>query len=196
LGDSTSSASDKNDEKHGMKELGGLSNGFMVSAIASLVVSIILFLAGVTVPSFEVTSTNPQASKTDSYSIASIGMAIPEAYIDPSHAGTRFIQFMWFFLGIAMPLLCSVLFLVLYATPSLSKKWMEIIFTSAEITFAWRYVLENAHLCFCPAVILIRVIFGSCISILPSSHLSNHPLPSSKCFLVAPRFYSYLQFLL
>lgn len=173
LGDSTSSASDKNDEKRGMKILGGLSNGFMVSAIACLVVSIIVFLAGVTVPSFEVTATNPQASKTDSYSIASIGMAIPEAYIDPSHAGTRFIQFMWFFLGIAMPLLCSVLFLVLYATPSLSKKWMEIIFTSAEIAFAWRYVdlslvRENAHLCFCPAVILIRVIFGSCISILPS----------------------------
>jgi hypothetical protein len=121
-----------------MKEFGGLSNGFMILAITSLVVSIILFLAGVTVQSFEVTSTNPQDSKTDSYSIASIGMAIPEAYIDPNHAGTRFIQFMWFFLGITMPLLCSVLFLVLYATPSLSKKWMEIIFTSAEITFAWR----------------------------------------------------------
>lgn len=150
LGDSTSSASDKNDEKRGMKILGGLSNGFMVSAIACLVVSIIVFLAGVTVPSFEVTATNPQASKTDSYSIASIGMAIPEAYIDPSHAGTRFIQFMWFFLGIAMPLLCSVLFLVLYATPSLSKKWMEIIFTSAEIAFAWS----------CAEVLFISTIFA------------------------------------
>ena len=125
-------------EKRGLKELGDLSTGFMVLAIGSLVLCIIFFLAGVITKSFEVTSTRGTNSVSTTYSITSIGMAIPEAYVDSSHAGTRFIQIMWFFLGVAMPLWCSVLFAVLYAIPSLSKVWMEHIFTMAEIAFAWR----------------------------------------------------------
>jgi len=135
---STESNNDRvDDEKRGLKELGDLSTGFVVTAITSLLVSSAVFLAGVTTKLFEVTSTRATESETVSYSISSIGMAIPGAYIDPNHAGTRFIQFMWFFLGIVTPVLCSALFLVLYAVPSLSKGWMEIIFTCAEITFAW-----------------------------------------------------------
>ncbi len=124
--------------KAGMKDLGGLSYGFIFMALASIFVSMALFIAGVIVESFEVTSTRGETSITTAYSIASIGMSIPDAYVDPGHTGTRFIQFMWFFLGVATPLLCSALFFALYAIPSLSKTTMQIIFTSAEITFAWR----------------------------------------------------------
>lgn len=146
----TSESDDKTEEMCGMKAVGNLSSGFMVTAISALVVSMIFFLAGVTIKTFEVTSTRGTTSDTASYSISSIGMEIPSAYIDTSHTGTRFIQFMWFFLGIATPLLCSALFLVLYSVPSLSKKSMEIIFTAAEITFAWS----------CAEVLFLSTIFA------------------------------------
>ena len=116
----------------------GLSHGFVCLAIAALVVSAGFFLAGVTTPAFEVTSTRGPTSETTAYSIRSIGMAIPGAYIEKGHAGTRFIQWMWFFLGIAAPLVCSALFFLLFAIPSLSRAWIEIIFAAAESAFAWR----------------------------------------------------------
>lgn len=145
----------------GLKTLGNLSNTSVMVAIAALVVSMIFFLAGVLVETFEVTSTRGELSETISYSIASIGHAIPGAYVDPSHTGTRFIQFMWFFLGIATPILCSVFFVVLYAVPSLSKPTMEMLFTAAEITFAWRCVssISFDSIVFDPITRVLRNIF-------------------------------------
>eukprot|EP00532_Pseudo-nitzschia_australis_P009583 CAMPEP_0168241830 /NCGR_PEP_ID=MMETSP0140_2-20121125/23031_1 /TAXON_ID=44445 /ORGANISM="Pseudo-nitzschia australis, Strain 10249 10 AB" /LENGTH=441 /DNA_ID=CAMNT_0008176761 /DNA_START=27 /DNA_END=1349 /DNA_ORIENTATION=- len=125
-------------EKRGIKEFGGLSTGSIVLAISSLVFSFVFYLIGVISKSFEVTSTQGENDPdSTTYSIASIGMAIPEAYIDSGHTGTRFIQIMWFFLAVAMPLWSSILFVVLYAAPSLSRKAMEYIFTMAEVAFAW-----------------------------------------------------------
>ena len=129
---------DDTGEKRGMKELGDLSTGFIVLAVGSLVISMVCFLAGVITKTFEVTSTRGTTIVSASYSITSIGLAIPEAYIDSNHAGTRFIQIMWFFLGVAMPIWCSVLFVALYTYPNFSKEWMERIFTMAEVAFAWR----------------------------------------------------------
>ena len=137
-------------EKHGMKALGGLSTGFVVVASISLLLSMIIYLAGVIVKSFEVTSTRGTESESTSYSITSIGLEISNAYIDSSHAGTRFIQAMWFFLAVVMPLWCSFLFLILYTFPGLSKIWMERIFTMAEIAFAWS----------CAEVLLISTVFA------------------------------------
>mmetsp|Transcript_9007 Transcript_9007/g.26768 ORF Transcript_9007/g.26768 Transcript_9007/m.26768 type:complete len:454 (+) Transcript_9007:184-1545(+) len=134
----------------GMKKIGGLSPRFLKMALKSLAGSIVFYLAGVLTETFEVTSTRGDVSVSTSYSIASIGMAIPEAYIDSGHTGTRFIQVMWFFLGIAMPLWCSVLFVILYAVPSLSKERMKYIFTMAEVTFAWS----------CAEVLLLSTIFA------------------------------------
>jgi hypothetical protein len=127
-------------EELGIKAVGNFSTRFMVVAVGALVASMILFVAGVTVETFTVTSTRGEISETIAYSIASIGMDIPEAYVIANHSGTQFIQFMWFFLGIATPLLCSALFLALYTIPTLTKGKMETIFTAGEITFAWRYV--------------------------------------------------------
>ena len=124
--------------KTSLKELGGLSNGFMIFALASLVISMSFYIAGVILDSFEVTSTRGETSITNVYSILSIGMSIPDAYVDPDHAGTSFIQFMWFYLGIVEPVFCSIIFFVLYALPSLSKATMKELFKLAEIAFAWR----------------------------------------------------------
>eukprot|EP00536_Pseudo-nitzschia_multiseries_P006720 jgi/Psemu1/239618/estExt_Genewise1.C_1460047 len=119
-------------------KIGSLSTGSVALALGSLVVSIAMYLAGVLTESFEVTSTRGETDVvTTAYSIASIGMAIPDAYLDAGHIGTRFIQVMWFFLGFAMPLWCSAMFVVLYANPYFSKAAMECIFTMAEIAFAW-----------------------------------------------------------
>ncbi|OEU21392.1 hypothetical protein FRACYDRAFT_138831, partial [Fragilariopsis cylindrus CCMP1102] len=127
-----------------------LSTGFVVVAAISLLLSMIVYLAGVIVKSFEVTSTRGTESESTSYSITSIGLEISNAYIDSSHAGTRFIQAMWFFLAVVMPLWCSFLFLILYTFPGLSKIWMERIFTMAEIAFAWS----------CAEVLLISTVFA------------------------------------
>jgi hypothetical protein len=143
IGDDTS-------EKHGMKALGGLSTGYVIVAAISLLLSMIIYLAGVIVESFEVTSTRGTESESTSYSITSIGLEIPKSYIDSSDLGTRFIQAMWFFLAVVMPLWCSFLFLILYTFPGLSKIWMERIFTMAEIAFAWS----------CAEVLLISTIFA------------------------------------
>lgn len=131
--DTTTSA----EEKTSLKELGGLSNGFIIFALASIVISMGFFAAGVILDSFEVTSTRGETSITNVYSIFSIGMSIPDAYVDPAHTGTRFIQFMWFYLGVAEPLFCSIIFFTLYAVP-LPKATMRSLFTQGEITFAWR----------------------------------------------------------
>jgi len=135
--------------KWGMKSIGGLSTGFITLAIVSILLSMVIYLAGVIVNSFEVTSTRGAVSESTSYSITSIGLEIPKAYIDSTHIGTRFIQAMWFFLGVVIPLWCSFLFLILYTVP-LSKVWMERIFNMAEIAFAWS----------CAEVLLLSTIFA------------------------------------
>jgi len=137
-------------EELGIKAVGNFSTRFMVVAVGALVLSMVLFVAGVTVETFTVTSTRGEISETIAYSIASIGMDIPEAYVIANHSGTQFIQFMWFFLGIATPLLCSALFLALYTIPTLTKKRMETIFTAGEITFAWS----------CAEVLFLSTIFA------------------------------------
>jgi len=146
-----SHANDDNSEaeKCGMKSLGGLSTRFISVAIVSILLSMVIYLAGVIVKSFEVTSTRGAVSESTSYSITSIGLEIPKAYIDTTHIGTRFIQAMWFFLGVVIPLWCSFLFLILY-TVSLSKAWTERIFYMAEIAFAWS----------CAEVLLLSTIFA------------------------------------
>lgn len=126
-----------------LTKFGNFSTTQQFLVVVALILSMTLFVAGVLVDCFEVTSTRGEMSTTQSYSISSIGMEIPDAYIDSSHTGTRFIQFLWFFLGLATPLLCSVFFLILYTAPILAKHGMkvgmEVIFTLGEITFAWRY---------------------------------------------------------
>lgn len=129
---------DTSAEKTSLKELGGLSNGFIIFALASLVISMSFFIVGVIFDSFEVTSTRGETSITNVYSIFSIGVSIPDAYVDPDHVGTRFIQFMWFYLGVAEPVFCSLIFFTMYAVPSLSRVTLQSLFTQAEIAFAWR----------------------------------------------------------
>lgn len=86
-------------KKHGMKALGELSTGHLIVIVVSILLSMILYLAGAIVKSFEVTSSQGTDSETIQYSVTSIGLEVDDAYIDSSHTGTRFIQTMWFFLG-------------------------------------------------------------------------------------------------
>lgn len=166
---------DDTGEKRGMKELGDLSTGFIVLAVGSLVISMVCFLAGVITKTFEVTSTRGTTIVSTSYSITSIGLAIPEAYIDSNHAGTRFIQIMWFFLGVAMPIWCSVLFVALYTYPNFSKEWMERIFTMAEVAFAWS----------CAEVLLISTIFAVLqMPVFGDGLVEND---CAACFLISTR---------
>eukprot|EP00934_Nitzschia_sp_Nitz4_P006129 Nitzschia sp. Nitz4//scaffold1_size375055//84702//86183//NITZ4_000233-RA/size375055-augustus-gene-0.663-mRNA-1//1//CDS//3329540916//6119//frame0 len=118
------------------KEKGGLSNRFMVLAFLGVVISVASYLVGCFVSIYRVYESRATGSIPKDYSIVSVGSAFPESQRNPQAAGIIFVQVMWFLLGVAMPVLCSVLFGVLYFVP-LNKVWTERIFFFGEMSFAW-----------------------------------------------------------
>jgi hypothetical protein len=136
-------------EKIGMKAKVGLSNLFIGCTLFSIIASMAFYIVGCAINSFEVTNTRGPFSVVEAYSVVSIGQAIPGAVLNHSDVGTRWIQAMWFFLVVVMPLWCSFLFGILFLYP-LTPQWMERIFVMAEIAFAWS----------CAEVLLVSTIFS------------------------------------
>ena len=112
--------------------------------------SIGFYIVGCVMDIYEVTNTRGILVEIiDLYSVISVGQAIPESSIDPTDVGILYIQAMWYFLVVAMPIWCSFLFGLLFFV-SWTQKWMERIFVMAEIAFAWS----------CAEVLLISTIFA------------------------------------
>jgi hypothetical protein len=140
---------DSTETKVGLKERGGLSNCFVGAAISACVIAFVCFAVGCFIDTYEVGNSRGDVSFTVDYSIASVGKAIPDSQIERNGFGTRFLQFMWYFLGIVMPLWATFLFGTLFAVP-LSHVWAERIFVMGEIAFAWS----------CAEVLLVSSIFA------------------------------------
>jgi hypothetical protein len=145
----TGNAQEPEEEKIGMKARAGLSNRVLGFIVVAVLLSIVFYIVGCVVNVFEVTNTRGDTSYTIEYSVISVGQATPGSTLDPSDVGIRFIQAMWFFLGVVMPLWCSLLFGILFLYP-FSKSWMERVFFMAEVAFAWS----------CGEVLLISTIFA------------------------------------
>merc|ERR1712137_184180 len=77
------------------------------------------------------------------------GQGVPSATLDSKDVGVRWIQAMYFFLAVALPVWNTVLFGILYLYP-LGNKWQERIFLLTEITFSWG----------CVEVLTLSVIFS------------------------------------
>jgi hypothetical protein len=120
---------------------------------------------------YEVTSTQGNLGFAEDYSVVSVGTTLPESVLDPSDFGSRWIQAMWFFLCVVMPLWCTLLFGVLFLYP-LSRQWMERVFVMAEIAFAWS----------CAEVLLISTIFA--VSQMPSFGDGLIDADCTACFVV------------
>ncbi len=158
-------------EKMGMKARGGLSNSFLVSAGLAVLVSFAFYVAGCVVDIYQVTNTRGEVSFTVDYSVVSVGHAIPGSQLEPNDIGTRFIQAMWFFLCVAMPLWCTFLFGILFLYP-FSKAWLERIFVMGEIAFAWS----------CTEVLLVSTIFS--VVQMPTFGDGLIEADCSACFVV------------
>jgi hypothetical protein len=136
------------EERLDLLALTGLSK-LLVSM--ALVVSLASYLAGCLVDIFEVKNTTADGSAVVvAYSVVSVGQAIPTSSIDETDVGIRWLQAMWFFLCVAMPLWCSFIFGLLYLVPLVKKKHLERVFLLSEIAFSWS----------CAEVFLVSTIFA------------------------------------
>jgi hypothetical protein len=165
-----------------MRDRGGMSFKFMAATGVALPVAVGLYLTGVLLETFEVTNTRGPASFVDKYSIVLVGQNIPEANLDESSFGTRFLQAMWFFLGVAMPIWCSFLFLILFFAP-LSARWMIRIFTMAEIALAWSAT----------QVLIVSTLFA--VLQMPTFGEGLINADCSACFVVSTRILPNFAFL-
>lgn len=70
------------------------------------------------------------------YSIVSTGLHLPDSALNNDVGKYIWLQILWFFLGMAVPLLSNVLFGLLLWLPA-SKVVLERLLLAAEISFAW-----------------------------------------------------------
>lgn len=70
------------------------------------------------------------------YSIASVGTALMDSAVAGGEGRLRWLQIVWFLLGVAMPLLSNSLYLILLWKP-MSKFRLEQLLFASEIAFAW-----------------------------------------------------------
>lgn len=170
------------EQKVGLKERGGLSNSFLGMAGGAVVMSLVFYIVGTVLYIYEVQNTRGEVNFAVDYSIVSVGQAIPGSQLDPDDVGTRFIQAMWFFLCIVMPLWCTFLFGILFLYP-FSKAWVERIFFMGEIAFAWS----------CAEVLLVSTIFS--VLQMPTFGDGLIEADCSACFVVDTAILPYFAFL-
>ena len=136
-----SSKEQKELQEGGFPAKAGLSARTRAIIAALWVIGVVLFFVGCILDIYEVRNSSGDEATgittiVDRYSVISVGQAIPNAVLDPSNVGIRFIQAMWYFLCFVMPLWCSLLFAILYTVP-LSQKRTEWTFLLAEVAFSW-----------------------------------------------------------
>jgi hypothetical protein len=155
---------------------GDISVTFVTVATVALFLAMGLYLTGTLVRSFEITNTRGSSSFATQYSIVSLGQSLLESNLDPSDAaGTRFIQAMWFFLGVAMPLWCCFLLSVLFLAP-LGARWTGRIFVMAEVASAWS----------CAEVLVLSTVFA--VLQMPTIGEGLIEADCLACFVVTTRF--------
>jgi hypothetical protein len=141
-------------QKGGFPAKAGLSARKRAIIAALWVIGVVLFSVGCILDIYEVRNSSGEEATgittiVDRFSVVSVGQAIPNAVLDPSDRGIRFIQAMWYFLCLVMPLWCSLMFAILYAVP-LSQKWTEWTFLLAEVAFSWS----------CVEVLIVATVFA------------------------------------
>ena len=170
-------ASGESCDEVGLRAVAGLSMTYLVFVATSLIVSVGLYIAAIILKIFEVESTRGTTSVISRYSILSIGQSIPRASLEPNSVGIRFIQFMWYFLVVAVPIWYHLVFLVLYFAP-LSKVWLKRVFILAEMAFIWS----------CAEVLLVSTIFA--VWQLPTFGAGLVHADCNYCFVVNTKLLS------
>jgi hypothetical protein len=116
---------------------------------AALVTSFALHIAGCVLETYEVIEMRPTSTTYKAYSVVSVGLGVPDSTLTPNGFGTRWVQAMFLFLAVALPLWNTVLFAALYLYP-MTKTLRERLFVLTEITFSWA----------CIEVMMISAVFS------------------------------------
>ena len=85
----------------------------------------------------------------ESYALVDIGTDLPDAAKDTVEGGLRYLQIVWFVLGLVMPLLSTLSTLALLWAP-LSVEVLRKVFFATEIFFAWS----------CSEVLFVSTVFA------------------------------------
>jgi len=109
-----------------------------------LVVTVLLVTVGISITSFDFEFRGLAALTLEwldtptytTYSIVSLGLAVPSAALDANSFGIRFLQVTFFLFAVAMPFLHLGTLLVLWMCP-LTAKAQRGIFIAAEVMNAW-----------------------------------------------------------
>ena len=133
-----------------------------------------LQVAGFFVKIYEVIEERPAYNTIEAYSILRVGLDVPQSTLEPDAFGIRWIQAMYFFLAVALPLANSVLFGILYIFP-MSKLWQNHLFVLAENSFSWA----------CVEVLMISAVFS--VLQIPSFGNSLVDAGCSQCYQVSSR---------
>jgi hypothetical protein len=126
-----------NPSPRGLQQVTGMSMRSAVMLTTLLVAGTALYLAGCLLDIFRITKTRgPYELEPDDYSIVSVGRELPESARDQDEGAMRWLQIIWFFLGVAAPLATNILLVLLLWVP-LERNGLQRLFFCAEVSFAW-----------------------------------------------------------
>jgi hypothetical protein len=140
----------------------------------ALVSSFALHIAGCVLETYEKIEMRPTSTVSRAYSVVSVGLGVPGSTLTPNGFGTRWVQAMFLFLAVALPLWNTLLFAALYLYP-LTKTMRERLFVLTEITFSWA----------CIEVLLISAAFS--VVQIPSFGNGLIDAGCEQCFQVGSR---------
>lgn len=121
----------------GVRHIGELKSRSIVPVTFLLVASFAMYMTGVILYIFELINLRGETDMGSvDYSIVSVGMELSNSAIEGTEGRMRWLQIVWFLLGVVFPLLSIVICCILLYIP-LSKARLEKLFFWAEISFAW-----------------------------------------------------------
>ncbi len=129
--------------------LSNLSNTSAFLVVAMLVATSTLHLVGCFLDIYRISDQRGTTHQERSYSVVSVGQAVPSSTTESVHFWITWIQYMWFFLVVAMPLWSNLMLATLYVLP-MKRGPREMVFLLSEIAFSWSTV----------EVLLVSTIFA------------------------------------
>lgn len=130
----------------GLQQVTGMPMRIAIMLTILLIAGSALYLAGCLLDIFRITNTRGPYESAHDYSIVSLGRDLPDSARDQGRGAMRWLQIIWFFLGVAAPLTTNILLGLLLWIP-LDRNQLQRLYFWAEVSFAWSgaevYVLST-----------------------------------------------------
>jgi hypothetical protein len=127
----------EDDTVKGARHIGNFTTASVVSLTFLWLAASALFISGILLYTFQLsTSQGTHKLPPVDYSIVKLGKELPYSSQPGTEGRMRWLQLVWFFLGVAIPLLHIVMCGVLLYAP-LTKTRLERLFFWTEVSFSW-----------------------------------------------------------